>query len=138
MLAPGQGLNRRRTEPGAQYPVEGRGISTPLRMPHHRQARLVGARGVDVLVELCCGEFRPFGGDDYEVRLALLVGLPYEPDQVLRVRLELRYKYRLGPSRDRAHQRQVAAVTPHHLYDVRPVVGARGVLDAVYCLQRCV
>ena len=67
VLALGQGLNGRCTEPGSQYPVEGRGISTPLRMPHHRQARLVGASGVDVLVELCGWKFGPFGRNDNEV-----------------------------------------------------------------------
>ena len=55
-------------------------------------------------------------------------------EQLLRARLELGDEYCLGPSRDGAHQRQVARVAAHHLDDVRPLVGACGVLDPVYGL----
>src|SRR5215213_1608653 len=99
-------------------------------MPHHRQARLVGACGVHVLVELCGRKFGPFGSDDNEVGLALLVGLPYEPDQVLRVRLELGYQDRLGSSRDRAQLQSSGEATlstyhhqPFHPFFFEPLSG---------------
>src|ERR687894_649342 len=68
--------------------------------------------------------------------LALFPGPAERLHDLLRLRLKLRDQHDLGPSREGAHERQVATATAHDLDHVGSLVGACCVLYAVYGLKR--